>query len=207
MPRHSRRLRSTGVACAALAGHFRCQNVQPMSPKWTGSLFSLAIMIWQTVMTACLVAAFLSGSQNASGQTGRPDLITFKSGDLQLKGFIWKPAPALFPPCCGTTEARNRPDRSTPWPRISLSLFRAASSQTGAFAGSSYRGSAFPDVGGAPRNTFPRSTGRIGILERTEVRRQNPNWSYGCFLWRNPDRVSCRTQSWISRRGELLGSY
>ena len=41
---------------------------------------------------AFLVAAFLTASQNASGQTAQPELIGFKSGDLELKGYIWKPS-------------------------------------------------------------------------------------------------------------------
>lgn len=41
---------------------------------------------------AFLVATFLSASQTAWGQTARPELIEFKSGNLELKGFIWKPS-------------------------------------------------------------------------------------------------------------------
>jgi dienelactone hydrolase len=41
---------------------------------------------------AFLVAAFLTANQNASGQTSRPELIGLKSGDLELKGFVWKPS-------------------------------------------------------------------------------------------------------------------
>jgi dienelactone hydrolase len=41
---------------------------------------------------AFLVAAFLTANQNASGQTSRPELIGFKNGDLELKGFISKPS-------------------------------------------------------------------------------------------------------------------
>jgi len=45
-----------------------------------------------------LFAVFLPPIQYASGQTGRPQLIGFKSGDLDLKGFIWKPpAEGSFP--------------------------------------------------------------------------------------------------------------
>jgi carboxymethylenebutenolidase len=50
---------------------------------------------WQTVIIACvvlLVGAFLAANQNAWGQTARPELIGFKSGDLELKGFVWKPS-------------------------------------------------------------------------------------------------------------------
>jgi carboxymethylenebutenolidase len=55
-------------------------------------LDSGVFMTWQTVMRRCLaflVGAFLAA--NASGQTARPELIGFKSGDLELRGFIWKP--------------------------------------------------------------------------------------------------------------------
>ena len=38
-----------------------------------------------------LVAVFVTASQNAWAQTERPELIGFKSGDPELKGFIWKP--------------------------------------------------------------------------------------------------------------------
>jgi len=40
---------------------------------------------------AFLVAALLAANQNALGQA-RPELIGFKSGDLELKGFVWKPS-------------------------------------------------------------------------------------------------------------------
>jgi carboxymethylenebutenolidase len=51
-------------------------------------------MTWQTVMRsylAFLVAAFLPMIQSAWGQE-QPELIGFKSGDLDLKGYIWKPS-------------------------------------------------------------------------------------------------------------------
>jgi dipeptidyl aminopeptidase/acylaminoacyl peptidase len=41
---------------------------------------------------ALLVAAFLAVNDNALGQITRPELIGFKSEDLELKGFIWKPS-------------------------------------------------------------------------------------------------------------------
>ena len=47
---------------------------------------------------AFFFAALLPVIQNASGQSVRPDLITFKSSDLDLKGFLWKPSgDGLFP--------------------------------------------------------------------------------------------------------------
>ena len=52
-------------------------------------------MIWRTVMIGCvafLTAAFLPANQSAWGQTARPELIEFKSGNLELKGYIWKPS-------------------------------------------------------------------------------------------------------------------
>ncbi len=48
-----------------------------------------------TVIIACsafLVAAFLPAIKNALAQTARPELVGFKSGDLELKGFVWKPS-------------------------------------------------------------------------------------------------------------------
>jgi dienelactone hydrolase len=41
---------------------------------------------------AFLVVAILTANQCAWGQTARPELIGFKSGDLELKGFVWKPS-------------------------------------------------------------------------------------------------------------------
>jgi len=41
---------------------------------------------------AFLVVAFLLANQSAWGQTARPELIGFKSGNLELKGFVWKPS-------------------------------------------------------------------------------------------------------------------
>jgi dienelactone hydrolase len=52
-------------------------------------------MTRQIFIMACvafLAAVFLPAIQNASGQTVRPELIGFKSGDLELKGYIWKPS-------------------------------------------------------------------------------------------------------------------
>jgi carboxymethylenebutenolidase len=39
-----------------------------------------------------LVVAILTANHSASGQTVRPELIGFKSGDFELKGFVWKPS-------------------------------------------------------------------------------------------------------------------
>ena len=47
------------------------------------------------VMAWCLaswIATLLPEIESAWGQTARPELIGFKSGDLELKGFIWKPS-------------------------------------------------------------------------------------------------------------------
>ena len=41
---------------------------------------------------ALLVVAILTANHSASGQTVRPELIGFKSGEFELKGFIWKPS-------------------------------------------------------------------------------------------------------------------
>jgi carboxymethylenebutenolidase len=41
---------------------------------------------------AFFVATLLPLSQGVWGQTARPDLIGFKSGTLELKGFVWKPS-------------------------------------------------------------------------------------------------------------------
>ena len=51
--------------------------------------------IWQTVMIECVVfllAAFLPPNQGLGGQIAGPELIGFKSGTLELKGFVWKPS-------------------------------------------------------------------------------------------------------------------
>src|SRR5437867_5093829 len=55
----------------------------------------LSVTLGGLFMKTCemlLVAAFLTANQNASGQTSRPELIGFKSGDLELKDFVWKPS-------------------------------------------------------------------------------------------------------------------
>src|ERR1043166_1519563 len=41
--------------------------------------------------TAFLIVTVLPAKQNAWGQTARPGLVEFRSGDLDLKGFLWKP--------------------------------------------------------------------------------------------------------------------
>jgi dienelactone hydrolase len=38
-----------------------------------------------------LITAFLWETETAWAQTLRPELVSFKSGDLELKGFIWRP--------------------------------------------------------------------------------------------------------------------
>jgi len=50
---------------------------------------------WQTFIIVCLalsVGELLLADQTASSQIPRPALVEFKSGDLDLKGFIWKPS-------------------------------------------------------------------------------------------------------------------
>ena len=52
-------------------------------------------LTWRAAIVACvafLVPVFLPAGHNAWGQTARPELIEFKSGNLDLKGFIWKPS-------------------------------------------------------------------------------------------------------------------
>jgi dienelactone hydrolase len=39
-----------------------------------------------------LLAAFFPPNQDVWGQTARPELIGFKSGSMELKGFVWKPS-------------------------------------------------------------------------------------------------------------------
>jgi dienelactone hydrolase len=52
-------------------------------------------MIRQSIATrgvlSFLVVAFLVTNQSTWAQTSRPELIGFKSGDFELKGFLWKP--------------------------------------------------------------------------------------------------------------------
>ena len=57
----------------------------------TGRFFRLARRTFIKTCAAFFVALFVSANQNASAQSPRPQLIGFKSGDLDLKGFIWKP--------------------------------------------------------------------------------------------------------------------
>jgi dienelactone hydrolase len=47
---------------------------------------------WQSFISTCLALALLPAIERASGQVPRPELIGFKSGELDLKGFIWKPS-------------------------------------------------------------------------------------------------------------------
>lgn len=49
----------------------------------------------RTVMRGCVafsVAVFLPTLHSAWGQTSRPELIGFQSGNIELKGFVWKPS-------------------------------------------------------------------------------------------------------------------
>jgi carboxymethylenebutenolidase len=47
---------------------------------------------WQSFVITCLALTFLPAIESASGQVPRPELIGFRSGELDLKGFIWKPS-------------------------------------------------------------------------------------------------------------------
>jgi hypothetical protein len=58
----------------------------------TGRLLRHARQTFAKTYAAFFVAAFLPPVQIASGQVPRPGLIEFKSGDLELKGFVWKPS-------------------------------------------------------------------------------------------------------------------
>jgi carboxymethylenebutenolidase len=52
-------------------------------------------MTSQIVMSWCLAFIILActlPNRSASAQTPRPELVGFKSGDLELNGFIWKPS-------------------------------------------------------------------------------------------------------------------
>jgi len=52
-------------------------------------------MTSRVAMSCCFVvfvATFFTPCQSVPGQTLRPDLIVFKSGDLNLQGFLWKPS-------------------------------------------------------------------------------------------------------------------
>jgi carboxymethylenebutenolidase len=47
---------------------------------------------WQSFIITCLALLLLPAIERASGQVARPELIGFTSGNLDLKGFIWKPS-------------------------------------------------------------------------------------------------------------------
>jgi carboxymethylenebutenolidase len=52
-------------------------------------------MTRQILIIACaafLLAAFPPAHQSVWGQIKRPEFVGFKSGDLDLKGFVWKPS-------------------------------------------------------------------------------------------------------------------
>jgi carboxymethylenebutenolidase len=52
-------------------------------------------VVWRTIAAACMSLSVVTlgpGVQSVWGQTARPELIGFRSGDLELKGFIWKPS-------------------------------------------------------------------------------------------------------------------
>jgi carboxymethylenebutenolidase len=49
-------------------------------------------MTRQIFISAFFLAAFLTSHQSVWGQIKQPDLVSFKSGDLELKGYLWKPS-------------------------------------------------------------------------------------------------------------------
>src|SRR5262245_20764880 len=49
----------------------------------------------RAAISGCLafwLAVLVGAAQSAWAQTARPELIGFKSGDLELNGFVWKPS-------------------------------------------------------------------------------------------------------------------
>lgn len=75
-----------------------------------GALVSLT---WQIVIIGCvafLVAAFLPPNQGVWGQPAQPELLEFKSGTLELKGFVWKPlGEGPFPALLWNHGSEKRP--------------------------------------------------------------------------------------------------
>jgi dienelactone hydrolase len=55
---------------------------------------NMTFVTWQTFVIACMAfsGSFLPAIQKPWAQPPRPELIEFKSGNLELKGFIWKPS-------------------------------------------------------------------------------------------------------------------
>ena len=70
----------------------------------SGARASVLHYVCVVVCMRFLLAAFPLPHQGARGQTPRPELVGFKGGDLELKGYIWKPlGDGPFPPCYGIT--------------------------------------------------------------------------------------------------------
>ena len=79
-------------------------------------------------LVAGLAASLTAATAPAAAldPVSKPELIAFPSGELELKGFIWKPAGAgPFPPSSGITEAKRNQEPLMPLPRFS---WRAAMS-------------------------------------------------------------------------------
>ena len=58
----------------------------------SGARASVLHYVCVVVCRGFLLAAFPLPHQGARGQTPRPELVGFKGGDLELKGYIWKPS-------------------------------------------------------------------------------------------------------------------
>ena len=102
----------------------------------------------RTVISGCLAFVILvAATESAWAQPARPELIGFKSGDLELKGFVWKPsADGPFAALLwnhGSEKSPGSVDTVAPYfVSRGYVFFRAAPSRPGAFAGALHHGRA-----------------------------------------------------------------
>ena len=104
-------------------------------------------MIRQIFIIGCATffLAFLAPDQNVSGQIKQAELVGFKSGDLELKGYLWKPlGDGPFPAVLWNHGSEKNPGTvdisGDVFRRKRLRLFRAASPRAGTFTGTLHHG-------------------------------------------------------------------
>ena len=71
--------------------------------------------LFRSVVLAGLSITVLTAMANAQGASAQPELVSFRSGELELKGFIWKPAGAgPFPAILWNHGSEKRPGAVDP---------------------------------------------------------------------------------------------
>jgi len=157
------------------------------------------------LLTIALVIVAPIGHGRAQG--AKPELITFTSGDLALKGFIWKPeGPGPFPAIVwnhGSEKLPGTVDSVAPYFVGRGYIFlvphrRGQGRSPGAYITTQ------PNARRSERGSSSGSAGGPRLSQEPSVCRPEPAGGHGSFLRRHSDHVGRRTQIRLSRRRQLF---